>query len=197
MLSWELYFTPDRMSYIDRDFDIEYNQIILKLPFSDKVFDIDVAFDAYLQHLSLTSLNEEQSIKVSSHGTADGSEPTIGKPREESENEELPYDELTSTEMLILKWNTCPVPGRIYFYHRWDSPTTDDAFETEDNQQDTFVKVHLHKAKCKAKTLVKAMQETRRMALPRNFRKIYFGNRRVKGKRKAQPNGNDFVGNKL
>ena len=197
MLSWELYFTPDRMSLIDKDFDGEYNQISLKSPFPDKTFDIDVEFDAYLQHLSLTSLNEEQSVEASSHGTADEGEPTIGKPKEESENEELPYDELTSTEMLVLKWNTCPVPGRIYFYHRWDNLTTDDVFEAEDNQQDALVRVHLHRAKCKARTLVKAMQETRRMALPRNFRKIYFGNRRVKGKRKAQPNRNDILGNKL
>lgn len=196
MLSWDLYFTPDRTSLLDRDFDREHDRIIPRLPFLGKTFDIDVEFDAYLQHLSRISLDEEQSVEASSQGAAGESELVVEKLREESENEELPYDEATSTEMLVLKWSTCPEPGRVYFYHRWDNLTADDVFENGDNQQDPLVRVHLHRAKCKAKTLVEAMQETRRMALPRNFRRIYFGNGRGKWKGRARLGRSSLTGNK-
>lgn len=197
MLSWDLYFTPDKASLIDRDFDKEHGQIALKLPFLNKTYDIEAEFDAILQHFSLIFLDEEHSVVASGQGTAGEGELVVEGPREEAGNEELPYDEATSTEMLVRKWSACPEPGRVYFYHRWDNLTADEALETDDNNQGPFVRVHLHRVKCKAGTLVRTMQETRRMALPRNFRRIYFGSSRGKGRRKARLGGNNLAGNKL
>lgn len=190
MLSWDLYFTPDRTSLIDRNFDKEYDQIILESPLSNKTFDIDVEFDVHLERLFMPSLVEEQGVEMPSREVVDE-----GEHSEQSLREELPYDESTSTELLISKWNACPEPGRVYLYHRWDDRGTED----EDAYQDAFVRVHLHRVKCKAKTLVRAMQETRRMALPRNFRKIYFGSSRGRGVRtkKVRPNRTNLIDNKL
>lgn len=195
MLSWDLYFTPGRTSLIDKNFDKEYDKIILKSPFSSKTFDIDVEFDVHLERLFMPSLVEEQGVKTTSQDVVDEDEHSEQSLQEEFENEELPYDEATSTELLISKWNACPVPGRVYFYHRWD----DRVDEEEDAYQDALVRVHLHRVKCKASALVKAMQETRRMALPRNFRKIYFGGSRGKGKssKKGRPSSANLIDNKL
>ena len=108
------------------------------------------------------------------------------------EHEELPYDETTSTELLVLKWRACPEGGRVYFYHRWDDQGIEDnAFRIRDGNHQIVVKVHLHRAKCKAKTLVRAMQETRRMALPRNFRTNIFWEQAFEGKRDVQDASKD------
>ena len=198
MLSWDLYFTLDKTALIDKDFDREHDQIILKAPFLDSMFNIDIQFDVCLEHLSLASVEAEQRVEGPSRSVVDEGCFPSEKPQECLESEELPYDESTSTELLIFKWGTCPEPGRVYFYHRWDDQAADDVFEAGDDHQAPLVRVHLHRARCKARTLVKAMQETRRMALPRNFRRIYFGGNYLRGKRtKRSLPRVSVLGNKL
>ena len=157
-------------------FDKEHDQVILKSPFANMSFDIDVEFDVHLERLSLKTLDCGRKVMESNQVTTDECELPGGRQegRGGMGGEELPYDEATSTELLISKWNACPEPGRIYFYHRWDDKAMEGVPGANDGNQGAVVRVHLHRVKCKARTLVGAMQEMRRMALPRNFRRIYF-----------------------
>jgi hypothetical protein len=197
MLIWHQYFTPDRTSLLDKKFEREHAQLVLRSPFANKSFDVDTEFDECLKCLSLTRCEEGQNEMESKQRVIhEHDERTEREKVREGEHEELPYDETTSTELLIRKWRACSEGGRVYFYHRWDDQGIEDnASRIRDGNHQMVIRVHLHRAKCKAKALVRAMQETRRMALPRNFRRIYFGSKHLREKGMCKMRSS-MIGNK-